>query len=72
MTVKRYGKLVVFQFTPLREGRQGRCDQRLPRGYFNSRPCERGDRSRAEWLAQYLQFQFTPLREGRLCLPVSL
>ena len=37
---------VIFQFTPLREGRQER--HRLPvyPDYFNSRPCERGDRGR--------------------------
>ena len=33
-----------FQFTPLREGRRSSCGLLLSPPYFNSRPCERGDR----------------------------
>ena len=38
---------IIFQFSPLREGRprSGSSPQRRP--YFNSRPCERGDASQA-------------------------
>ena len=32
---------------------------------FNSRPCVRGDSSRARRSLCWLLFQFTPLREGR-------
>ena len=36
--------LIVFQFTPLREGRRGgRRGSQSKHQYFNSRPCERGD-----------------------------
>ena len=38
----------------------------LPAGYFNSRPCGRGDNSRRTSRRRHSQFQFTPLREGRL------
>ena len=37
--------VVVFQFTPLREGRRRTSNLRFPRrSYFNSRPSARGDR----------------------------
>ena len=56
---------MIFQFTPLREGRLHRCRGRcLPR-YFNSRPCERGDYARGGNYDKSSKFQFTPLREGR-------
>ena len=56
----------LFQFTPLREGRQ-KVREREGRGdeYFNSRPSARGDNV-MPGLSQYVDlFQFTPLREGR-------
>ena len=79
---------LLFQFTPLREGRprsraQGRrynisihapargatrhlAAVLLGRSDFNSRPCERGDRSTKSRSRFSTIFQFTPLREGRL------
>ena len=36
-------KLMKFQFTPLREGRQTNWMVRMWPCCFNSRPCERGD-----------------------------
>ena len=53
-----------FQFTPLREGRQGSDSFSDGSAYFNSRPYARGDLG---WLddLQGRSFQFTPLREGR-------
>ena len=55
----------LFQFTPLREGRRVAYHLSAASGYFNSRPCGRGDR--IKFIAAYgrARFQFTPLREGR-------
>ena len=39
--------LILFQFTPLREGRQKKIKKILKRPYFNSRPSARGDWSAA-------------------------
>ena len=54
----------IFQFTPLREGRQlayhGLCESHD----FNSRPSARGDHIDNACDPRYT-FQFTPLREGR-------
>ena len=56
----------IFQFTPLREGRQQNVATWLIwRGYFNSRPSARGDERMRALLRSGVQFQFTPLREGR-------
>ena len=54
----------VFQFTPLREGRQVYKSHGFGRTYFNSRPSARGDNSLKSEAVNSL-FQFTPLREGR-------
>ena len=57
---------IKFQFTPLREGRQGLCHQSLHHQKdFNSRPCERGDAISRHISGTLKGFQFTPLREGR-------
>ena len=57
---------MLFQFTPLREGRpgSGRRVQRLP-FHFNSRPSARGDQTSLISVFALTIFQFTPLREGR-------
>ena len=56
---------VVFQFTPLREGRPAPpgFTRRFP--YFNSRPSARGDAHPHSHIRTARIFQFTPLREGR-------
>ena len=56
---------LVFQFTPLREGRRTRFLCCAHQFYFNSRPSARGDFARLTILYTRLKFQFTPLREGR-------
>ena len=55
---------LVFQFTPLREGRQDAPEQDELEYYFNSRPSARGDAG-AHSSFHHSLFQFTPLREGR-------
>ena len=55
----------VFQFTPLREGRQCPYPGSRPVAYFNSRPSARGDPMAACAIFAVVSFQFTPLREGR-------
>ena len=59
-------RAVVFQFTPLREGRPASTVTVEPQNDFNSRPSARGDRTAALHAAIAALFQFTPLREGRL------
>ena len=40
----RFGGILKFQFTPLREGRRLAAICNVAKGfYFNSRPCVRGD-----------------------------
>ncbi len=57
---------VIFQFTPLREGRRSTsAPSRYGTGYFNSRPYVRGDLGCAGDVVNHQLFQFTPLREGR-------
>ena len=56
---------VLFQFTPLREGRRKSAIARRRLFYFNSRPCVRGDIAAAVGSPVIYAFQFTPLREGR-------
>ena len=55
----------LFQFTPLREGRQRPCGTRADESYFNSRPSARGDTDKQRRASAATTFQFTPLREGR-------
>ena len=57
--------VLLFQFTPLREGRLYQGDQDGQYNDFNSRPCVRGDAFTSS-LKLLILFQFTPLREGRL------
>ena len=54
-----------FQFTPLREGRHWAPSGLSRISYFNSRPCERGDKHSFVFAWLHFLFQFTPLREGR-------
>ena len=57
---------VLFQFTPLREGRlRGAEGVSFMARHFNSRPSARGDAEDVESKAYKAAFQFTPLREGR-------
>ena len=56
---------ILFQFTPLREGRHSAGLDKGGGAYFNSRPCERGDGVDNAICQLGYQFQFTPLREGR-------
>ena len=57
---------ILFQFTPLREGRPETAAPFPAPAYFNSRPCERGDMQRVRQVIYGTGlFQFTPLREGR-------
>ena len=56
---------MVFQFTPLREGRLNMEVTNNECIYFNSRPSARGDLFQRLHLF-LCRFQFTPLREGRL------
>ena len=57
---------ILFQFTPLREGRRALRFFNLGIDDFNSRPSARGDGTRTCRFARS-KFQFTPLREGRPC-----
>ena len=57
---------ILFQFTPLREGRLNSSAATMSASYFNSRPSARGDVYVWTSLATPVEFQFTPLREGRL------
>ena len=54
-----------FQFTPLREGRQGGEVVNALLIDFNSRPSARGDLLDFVNKLLHILFQFTPLREGR-------
>ena len=58
-------KKVLFQFTPLREGRRALCQNRYVLPDFNSRPSARGDEQPPRAATTTRRFQFTPLREGR-------
>ena len=64
---RRSGIIVytIFQFTPLREGRQAQTVGFQRRWYFNSRPSARGDVKNMLMNRTPFLFQFTPLREGR-------
>ena len=59
-------KRILFQFTPLREGRPPMLAH-PPKIIinFNSRPSARGDRLSDYTSRRRAEFQFTPLREGR-------
>ena len=56
---------ILFQFTPLREGRPPGRATFSPLGDFNSRPSARGDTGTNHLSIKLSEFQFTPLREGR-------
>ena len=56
---------MIFQFTPLREGRRRGVPRLGELHYFNSRPSARGDRKIKTIDDPNNLFQFTPLREGR-------
>ena len=61
--------LRLFQFSPLREGRQVHALFYGVLGDFNSRPCERGDTVGIMRMGKEYLFQFSPLREGRRAMP---
>ena len=54
----------VFQFTPLREGRQNPLSQYCPCIYFNSRPCGRGDSDTSPMKAKDAYFNSRPCGRG--------
>ena len=67
-----HSRRTKFQFTPLCEGRRPVLwIPGLP-GYFNSRPCVRGDLASLSAPWRLVQFQFTPLCEGRLQIKQEL
>ena len=65
MPIMPNGVPLVFQFTPLREGRLCNFTRQCAVRHFNSRPCVRGDITHTLCFFQKFKFQFTPLREGR-------
>ena len=56
---------ILFQFTPLREGRRQRCHQGVPMGGISIHAPPRGATRIMEIKEDRDIFQFTPLREGR-------
>ena len=56
---------ILFQFTPLREGRQGQCLPDAPGYCISIHAPARGATLTDQELLTILKFQFTPLREGR-------
>ena len=56
---------ILFQFSPLREGRRSCRPVTRAMANFNSRPCERGDLAYEADELGVGAFQFSPLREGR-------
>ena len=64
----RASTLTIFQFTPLREGRQQDLRKQTSSIIFQFTPLREGRQVSAAILTQKQRFQFTPLREGRLCL----
>ena len=61
---------ILFQFTPLREGRQFQPHKLMVASNFNSRPSARGDLVLRSSCRYQSAFQFTPLREGRPASPL--
>ena len=59
-------ELLLFQFTPLREGRPTVSAPTVKRLMFQFTPLREGRRAETEAAVRAFQFQFTPLREGRL------
>ena len=59
---------MLFQSTPLWEGRHFLPEQSLASMSFNPRPCGRGDIITANTKTQLTTFQSTPLWEGRRTL----
>ena len=57
--------VVVFQFTPLREGRRGTRHKAAFDARFQFTPLREGRRETGYEKSKQLIFQFTPLREGR-------
>ena len=55
---------VVFQFTPLREGRHQKYSQSDSSSHFNSRPCERGDRALLPGTGRRNNFNSRPCERG--------
>ena len=68
--VHREGSGIVFQFTPLREGRLvGTIKASPPRRYFNSRPSARGDSSKSTPVLGKLYFNSRPSARGDVTRP---
>ena len=57
---------VLFQFTPLREGRLVEIVKECAEYEFQFTPLREGRQGRMLRMLQCFEFQFTPLREGRL------
>ena len=55
---------LLFQFTPLREGRRSPPQYRPDCPHFNSRPCERGDLSMKDWYWKHFNFNSRPCERG--------
>ena len=55
---------MIFQFTPLREGRLRCCMTWIPKSYFNSRPCGRGDRNSVQAARRTGYFNSRPCGRG--------
>ena len=55
---------MVFQFTPLREGRPKSMPQRRACEYFNSRPSARGDFDRDGIITPPINFNSRPSARG--------
>ena len=61
----QHSAFILFQFTPLREGRRVVARRTCAKSNFNSRPSARGDTMALSRYTATIVFQFTPLREGR-------
>ena len=59
------GELVLFQSTPLREGRRTDMARMTNGSQFQSTPLREGRRGTRTRRYRYCTFQSTPLREGR-------
>ena len=63
----RVTRHVIFQFTPLREGRHSPEGRKAKLNSFQFTPLREGRPATLTTAARKLLFQFTPLREGRRC-----
>ena len=63
--------IILFQFTPLREGRQEESDGNASNPRFQFTPLREGRRIVKNNNLKIPKFQFTPLREGRLRIAIT-